>query len=184
MIKFTKQLTFLTLLLISLGSNAVTIHNSSETGHTLGPSSPDNFFENYTFSGSAIIDDIYLFDIVDNTPPSILATTTTSIQQLPAFGISDFKFALTDGTGRLLTNIWGRSGDTVTYSSVDGLAGMQVYGVHYKGTVNGTLGGLFTAVTTISPVTASPVPAPTAILLFGSAMFGLLGASRSRKHKI
>lgn len=176
MINFTKQLTFLTLLLISLGSNAVTIHDATETGHTLGSSSPDNFFENYTFSAGEIIDDIYLFDIVDNTPASILATTATSIQQLPAFGISNFEFALTDGTGNLLTNEWGSSGDTIEFSTV---AGMETYGIHYKGTVNGTIAGLFTAVTTIAPI-----PVPAAAWLFGSAMFGLLGVSRSRKHKI
>jgi len=178
MAKLTKLLSFITLFCISLSSSAITTTHGPT--NVLGANSPDFFFEGYTFlSTGTVIDDIFMFNIADNTPDSILSTTgAIHSDSSGTFGIRDFEFALTDHMGDAIS-AWGMSGDTLSFSPV-GSSSMMTYGVHYKGIVSGAFAGVIMETTSISP---APVPVPAATWLFGSAMFGLLGISRSRKEK-
>jgi len=161
--------TFFVLLSFSTGINATTIH------YDLGPMSPDHFLYDYEFGHGTVIDDIYLFDIAPGTTLSILSTTATSAEIGTSFGISDFAFSLTDSTGMLMSD-WGSAGDNIDFMHT--VSGGH-YGVHFTGIATGTHGGIVSGITSIAPI-----PVPAATWLFGSALFSLLGISRSRKSKV
>jgi hypothetical protein len=177
MAKLTKLLTFITLFFVSLSANAApTIHGAT---NVLGATSPDLFFEGYTFlDAGTVIDDIFMFNIAGGTIPSILATTATSNENPSgALGIADFKFALTDHMGTVISD-WGMSGESVSFHPV-GTPATTTYGVYYTGTVSGWYAGAIGEVTSIAPV-----PVPAAAYLFGSALIGLFSVSRSRKATV
>ncbi len=175
------------LLSISICANATTSPAIHSTGNTLGSATnPDSFFSNYTFATGDIIDDVYLFNIDSTTAPSLLSTTATSIELGSFFGIDNFKFALTDDLGHQMS-IWGSAGDSIFFSMPPSMATpmpmpMHVsegtYGIHFTGTVTGSSGGISNI------VAIAPVPVPASAWLFGSALFGLAGISRSRKKTI
>ena len=180
MIGFKKLLTLFVLLSLSLGANAVTFHGPIGT---LGPASlldPDTLVVSESFVTGAV-DDVFLFEVVTNGFLSIASATATSIElDLPQFGftifnIDNFQFALTDLNGNPLTS-FANSGESVDLDSItDG-----TYGILFQGNATGTSGGSVTGIVAL----VSAVPVPPAVWLFGSALLGLIGVSRTRKTTI
>ncbi len=162
----------ITLLTISASASAVTEH---DTSLLLGSDSPDNLTFSYIFAADTTIDDIYLFKIVTGTPSSSLAASATSLELNNSFNIIDFQFALTSSDGATLST-WATTGDSIELSSI---TGGSTYGIHFKGYTESDSSGFIAGALAIAPV-----PVPTAAWLFGSALFGLLGISRSRKKTI
>jgi len=168
--------TFLAVLFLSTEANALMFHSTNDI---LGPSSADDFFYSHSFSNNSSVDDIFLFTIASNTAPSILTTTASSTDIGKVYGINNFKYAITDDTGTILSD-WGFSGQDIFYSSI--LAN-TTYGIYFKGEVSGKRGGRVAGINAIienpSNVLATPIPA--ASWLFGGALLSVFGIIRKRR---
>ncbi len=182
MFKLNKILMLFALCLVSVGSYAApTIHTESlgTLGPAAGPAAPDILFIDQMFEPGAI-DDIFLFDINTGGLPSSAAASMTSVVLMTTkstgFGpiavldIPDFKFALTNASGVLLTGFVG-TGESV---SIDPAVNGATYGIWFKGNATGLAGGAVSG-----PLALSAVPIPAAVWLFGSALVGLFGYRRS-----
>jgi hypothetical protein len=174
MLNFNKFFASLALLSLSMGANASTF--VGDLG-TLGPASvgtPDVLVINESFA-TGTVDHYYTFDINTAGLTSAAGASVTSIIfetfGFEVFNIDDFKFALTDSAGSALTAFAG-SGESVILSPVADAA----YGILFQGEATGSSGGIVSG-----PVVISAVPVPAAVWLFGSAMLGMVGVSRSRK---
>ncbi len=174
MLSFNKFFALLALVSVSMGANASTF--VGDLG-TLGPASvgtPAVLVINESFATGAV-DHYYTFDIDTAGLTSAAGASATSIVfetfGFEIFNIDNFKFALTDGAGLALTAFVG-SGESVILNPVAD----DTYGILFQGTATGLSGGMVNG-----PVVLSAVPVPAAVWLFGSAMLGMVGISRSRK---
>ena len=180
MINIERLVMLFVLLIISMGASAVTVHGPIGT---LGPATllaPVTLVVSEAFD-PGVVDDVFLFDVVTNGFLSIASATATSIElDLPGlniniFNIDNFQFALTDDTGTPLTS-FANSGESIDLVGiVDG-----IYGILFQGIATGTAGGSVTGIVAL----VSAVPVPPAVWLFGSALLGLIGVSRTRKSTV
>jgi hypothetical protein len=177
MLYFKKLFALLALLSLSIGANASTFVNDLGT---LGPASvgtPAVLVINESFAAGAV-DHYYTFDINTAGLPSAAGASVTSIVfdtfGFSIFNIDNFEFALTDSNGTAITGFAG-SGESVILDPVAN----STYGILFKGTATGLSGGMVNG-----PVVLSSVPVPAAAWLFGSALIGMVGVSRSRKATV
>jgi hypothetical protein len=177
MLYFKKFFALLALIGLSMGANASTVHGSIGNLQVFAIGDTNTLAVSETFVAGAV-DDVFLFSVITNglTAGTGASATSTELSFGSAniFNIDNFKFALTNSTGSLLTAIVA-AGESVSINPIaDG-----IYGILFQGTATGTNGGFVNG-----GVVLSAVPVPAAAWLFGSALIGMVGVSRSRKATV